>query len=58
VIENGEEAEDLLSLIKEEVSNRRFAEVVRLEVHSSMPFSCANSSSRSSTTSSRTSRRP
>ena len=39
VIENGEEAEDLLSLIKEEVSNRRFAEVVRLEVHSSMPFS-------------------
>ena len=39
VIENGEEAEDLLSLIKEEVSNRRFAEVVRLEVHSSMPTS-------------------
>jgi polyphosphate kinase len=39
VIDNGEEAEDLLSLIKEEVSNRRFAEVVRLEVHSSMPAS-------------------
>lgn len=39
VIENGEEAEDLLSLIQEEVRNRRFAEVVRLEVHSSMPTS-------------------
>ncbi len=38
VIDN-DEAEDLLSLIKEEVSNRRFAEVVRLEVHSSMPQS-------------------
>ncbi len=37
VIENGEEAEDLLSLIQEEVRNRRFAEVVRLEVHRTMP---------------------
>ncbi|MGE0442606.1 MAG: polyphosphate kinase 1 [Gemmatimonadales bacterium] len=32
-----EEAEDLLSLIQEEVRNRRFAEVVRLEVHSATP---------------------
>ncbi len=39
VIDSSDEAEDLLSLIKEEVSNRRFAEVVRLEVHSSMPTS-------------------
>ena len=29
----GDEAEDLLSLIQEEVRNRRFAEVVRIEVH-------------------------
>ena len=33
-IEIGDEAEDLLSLIQEEVRNRRFAEVVRIEVHS------------------------
>ncbi len=32
-----EDAEDLLSLIQEEVRNRRFAEVVRLEVHPSAP---------------------
>ena len=38
-IENGDEAEDLLSLIQEEVRNRRFAEVVRVEVHASMPAS-------------------
>jgi polyphosphate kinase len=38
-IDNGDEAEDLLSLIQEEVRNRRFAEVVRIEVHSSMPQS-------------------
>jgi len=36
-IDNGDEAEDLLSLIQEEVRNRRFAEVVRVEVHNSMP---------------------
>ena len=36
-IENGDEAEDLLSLIQEEVRNRRFAEVVRVEVHNAMP---------------------
>jgi polyphosphate kinase len=36
-IDNGDEAEDLLSLIQEEVRNRRFAEVVRIEVHASMP---------------------
>ena len=36
-IDNGDEAEDLLSLIQEEVRNRRFAEVVRIEVHTSMP---------------------
>jgi polyphosphate kinase len=36
-IENDDEAEDLLSLIQEEVRNRRFAEVVRVEVHESMP---------------------
>jgi len=34
-----EEAEDLLSLIQEEVRNRRFAEVVRLEVHPTTPES-------------------
>lgn len=33
----GDEAEDLLELIQEEVRNRRFGEVVRLEVHASMP---------------------
>ena len=33
----GDEAEDLLELIQEEVSNRKFGEVVRLEVHASMP---------------------
>ncbi|HEX5387934.1 MAG TPA: polyphosphate kinase 1 [Gemmatimonadales bacterium] len=38
-IENDDEAEDLLSLIQEEVRNRRFAEVVRIEVHASMPAS-------------------
>jgi polyphosphate kinase len=36
-IEHDDEAEDLLSLIQEEVRNRRFAEVVRVEVHASMP---------------------
>ncbi len=36
-IEKGDEAEDLLSLIQEEVRNRRFAEVVRIEAHASMP---------------------
>jgi polyphosphate kinase len=36
-IDNGDEADDLLSLIQEEVRNRRFAEVVRIEVHTSMP---------------------
>jgi polyphosphate kinase len=34
---SGDEAEDLLELIQEEVSNRKFGEVVRLEVHPSMP---------------------
>ena len=34
-----DEAEDLLSLIQEEVRNRKFGEVVRLEVHKSMPAS-------------------
>ncbi|MEO8451016.1 MAG: polyphosphate kinase 1, partial [Gemmatimonadota bacterium] len=34
-----EEAEDLLSLIQEEVRNRRFAEVVRLEVDAGTPDS-------------------
>jgi polyphosphate kinase len=34
-----DEADDLLSLIQEEVRNRRFAEVVRLEVHPGMPES-------------------
>ncbi|HEU5168962.1 MAG TPA: polyphosphate kinase 1 [Gemmatimonadales bacterium] len=38
-LENSDEAEDLLSLIQEEVRNRRFAEVVRIEVHASMPES-------------------
>lgn len=33
----GDEADDLLELIQEEVSNRKFGEVVRLEVHASMP---------------------
>ena len=37
-IDSGD-AEDLLSLIQEEIRNRRFAEVVRLEVHPSMPQS-------------------
>ncbi|HRP07584.1 MAG TPA: polyphosphate kinase 1, partial [Gemmatimonadales bacterium] len=32
-----DEADDLLELIQEEVKSRRFGEVVRLEVHSSMP---------------------
>ncbi len=36
-IDHGDEADDLLSLIQEEVRNRRFAEVVRVEVHASMP---------------------
>ncbi len=36
-IDNGDEADDLLELIQEEVRNRRFAEVVRIEVHASMP---------------------
>ncbi len=34
-----DEADDLLALIQEEVRNRRFAEVVRLEVHPGMPES-------------------
>ncbi|HEX6107525.1 MAG TPA: polyphosphate kinase 1 [Gemmatimonadales bacterium] len=38
-IENSDEADDLLSIIQEEVRNRRFAEVVRIEVHASMPAS-------------------
>jgi polyphosphate kinase len=38
-IENSDEADDLLSLIQEEVRNRRFAEVVRVEVHAPMPAS-------------------
>ena len=33
----GDEAEDLLELIQEEVSNRKFGEVVRLEVQATMP---------------------
>ena len=37
--DDDDEAEDLLSLIQEEVRNRRFAEVVRIEVHASMPAS-------------------
>ncbi|HYC31023.1 MAG TPA: polyphosphate kinase 1 [Gemmatimonadales bacterium] len=38
-IESSDEADDLLSLIQEEVRNRRFAEVVRIEVHAPMPVS-------------------
>jgi polyphosphate kinase len=38
-IESSDEAEDLLSIIQEEVRNRRFAEVVRIEAHASMPAS-------------------
>ena len=38
-IEDNDEADDLLALIQEEVRNRRFAEVVRIEVHASMPSS-------------------
>ncbi len=38
-IDQDDDAEDLLSLIQEEVRNRRFAEVVRIEVHPSMPES-------------------
>lgn len=34
-----DEADDLLSHIQEEVRNRRFGEVVRLEIHQSMPES-------------------
>ncbi len=37
-----DEADDLLSLIQEEVRNRRFAEVVRIEVHSSTPETLRN----------------
>jgi polyphosphate kinase len=36
-IDQDDDAEDLLSLIQEEVRNRRFAEIVRLEVHPAMP---------------------
>ena len=39
VIDDSDEADDLLDLIQEEVRNRRFAEVVRLEMHYSMPSS-------------------
>ncbi len=38
-IDQDDDADDLLSLIQEEVRNRRFAEVVRLEVHPAMPES-------------------
>lgn len=38
-IDSDEEADDLLLLIQEEVRNRKFGEVVRLEVHASMPTS-------------------
>jgi polyphosphate kinase len=38
-IDQDDDAEDLLSLIQEEVRNRRFAEIVRLEVHPAMPES-------------------
>jgi polyphosphate kinase len=38
----GDEAEDLLELIQEEVSNRKFGEVVRLEVQASMPAMLRN----------------
>jgi polyphosphate kinase len=41
-IEESDEADDLLSLIQEEVRQRRFAEVVRLEVHAAMPASLRN----------------
>ncbi|PKL93571.1 MAG: polyphosphate kinase 1 [Gemmatimonadetes bacterium HGW-Gemmatimonadetes-1] len=34
---DNDEADDLLDLIQEEVRNRKFGEVVRLEVHRSMP---------------------
>lgn len=34
---DNDEADDLLDLIQEEVRNRKFGEVVRLEVHKSMP---------------------
>lgn len=34
---NEEEADDLLELIEEEISERRFAEIVRLEIEESMP---------------------
>ncbi len=34
-----DEADDLLEMIQEEVRNRKFGEVVRLEVHESMPAS-------------------
>jgi polyphosphate kinase len=36
-IDQDDDAEDLLSLIQEEVRNRRFAEVVRIEVSPAMP---------------------
>ncbi|MFZ5625581.1 MAG: polyphosphate kinase 1 [Gemmatimonadota bacterium] len=38
-IEGGDEAEDLLDLIREEVRQRRFAEVVRIEVQPDTPAS-------------------
>ena len=38
-IDQDDDAEDLLSQIQEEVRNRRFAEVVRLEVHPALPES-------------------
>lgn len=38
-IDQDDDAEDLLILIQEEVRNRRFAEIVRLEVHPAMPQS-------------------
>jgi polyphosphate kinase len=38
-IDQDDDADDLLSLIQEEVRNRRFAEVVRIEVHPGMPES-------------------
>ncbi len=36
---DSDEADDLLEMIQEEVRNRKFGEVVRLEVHESMPAS-------------------
>ena len=36
-IDQDDDAEDLLNLIQEEVRNRRFAEIVRLEIHPAMP---------------------